>query len=51
MGRGGAAACRAGAGADLFVEGRQVVDDGQMLTIDLPRVVERQNRLAKKLRG
>ena len=36
---------------DLFVEGRQVVDDGQMLTIDLPRVVEWQNRLAKGLRG
>lgn len=35
----------------LFVEGRQVVGDGQMLTIDLPRVVERQNRLAKNLRG
>ena len=34
----------------LFVEGRQVVGDGQMLTIDLPRVVERQNRLAAQLR-
>ncbi|MCU0801669.1 MAG: 8-oxoguanine deaminase [Rhodobacteraceae bacterium] len=36
---------------DLFVEGRQVVGDGQMLTIDLPRVVERQNQLARRLMG
>ena len=36
---------------DLFVEGRQVVGDGQMLTIDLPRVVERQNQLARALMG
>ena len=35
----------------LFVEGRQVVGDGQLLTLDLPRVVERQNRLAAQLRG
>ena len=35
----------------LFVEGRQVVRDGQMVTIDLPRVVERQNRLAARLMG
>ncbi len=34
---------------DLFVEGRQVVGDGHMLTIDLPRVVERQNHLARQL--
>ena len=34
---------------DLFVEGRQVVGDGQMLTIDLPKVVERQNHLARRL--
>ena len=34
---------------DLFVEGRQVVRDGQMVTIDLPRVIERQNRLATSL--
>ncbi|MGV8987473.1 MAG: 8-oxoguanine deaminase [Cypionkella sp.] len=34
---------------DLFVEGRQVVEDGQMRTIDLPRVVERQNHLARRL--
>lgn len=34
---------------DLFVEGRQVVGDGHMLTIDLPRVVERQNHLARRL--
>jgi cytosine/adenosine deaminase-related metal-dependent hydrolase len=36
---------------DLFVDGRQVVGDGQMLTVDLPRVVERQNALAKALMG
>jgi len=35
----------------LFVEGRQVVRDGQMMTIDLPAVVARQNRLAARLRG
>ena len=34
----------------LFVEGRQVVRDGQMMTIDLPAVVARQNRLAARLR-
>ncbi|MFN3971890.1 MAG: 8-oxoguanine deaminase [Gemmobacter sp.] len=34
----------------LFVEGRQVVADGQMVTLDLPRVIERQNRLARALR-
>ena len=33
----------------LFVEGRQVVRDGHMTTIDLPRVVERQNQLAREL--
>lgn len=34
---------------DLFVEGRQIVGDGQMLTLDLPRVIERQNHLARRL--
>ena len=34
---------------DLFVEGRQVVRHGQMATIDLPRVIERQNHLARRL--
>ncbi|MCE8545422.1 8-oxoguanine deaminase [Ruegeria pomeroyi] len=33
----------------LFVEGRQIVRDGQITTIDLPRMVERQNRLARAL--
>ncbi len=33
----------------LFVEGRQVVRDGQMATIDLPSVIEHQNSLATKL--
>jgi cytosine/adenosine deaminase-related metal-dependent hydrolase len=36
---------------DLFVEGRQVIGDGQMLTIDLAAVIERQNRLARALAG
>lgn len=36
---------------DLIVEGRQVVRSGQMVTIDLPLVVERQNRLARGLMG
>ena len=34
---------------DLFVEGRQVVRDGQVATIDLPRVIETQNRMARAL--
>ncbi len=34
---------------DLFVEGRRVVSGGQMVTMDLGAVVERQNRLARKL--
>ncbi len=34
---------------DLFVEGRQVVSDGQMVTVDLPKVIERQNAIARKL--
>ncbi|WP_425043604.1 8-oxoguanine deaminase [Primorskyibacter sp. S87] len=36
---------------DLIVEGRQVVRDGQVTTIDLPRVIERQNQLAQALAG
>jgi cytosine/adenosine deaminase-related metal-dependent hydrolase len=36
---------------DLFVEGREVVRDGQIMTIDLPRVIEDQNRLAANLMG
>lgn len=35
----------------LFVEGRQIVRDGQITTIDLPRMIERQNRLARALMG
>ncbi|WP_299885843.1 8-oxoguanine deaminase [uncultured Ruegeria sp.] len=34
----------------LFVEGRQIVRDGHLTTIDLPRVIERQNTLARALR-
>ncbi|MEP1586574.1 MAG: 8-oxoguanine deaminase [Tateyamaria sp.] len=34
---------------DLFVEGRQVVRDGHMLTFDLNKAVQRQNVLARAL--
>jgi cytosine/adenosine deaminase-related metal-dependent hydrolase len=34
---------------DLIVEGRRVVAEGQMVTLDLGKVVERQNRLARRL--
>ncbi len=34
---------------DLFVEGRQVVGDGRMLTIEMPVLVQRQNQLARRL--
>ena len=36
---------------DLFVEGRQVVRDGQVVTVDVPQVIERQSWLAKALMG
>ena len=36
---------------DLFVEGRQIVKESQMVSIDLPRVIERQNQLARRLQG
>ena len=36
---------------DLYVEGRAVVRAGQMVTIDLPGVIARQNRLAARLMG
>ncbi len=35
---------------DLFVEGRQVVAGGQVVTVDLAAVVAHQNRLARALR-
>lgn len=34
---------------DLWVEGRQVVRGGTLTTLDLPLVIERQNRLAARL--
>jgi cytosine/adenosine deaminase-related metal-dependent hydrolase len=34
---------------DLLVKGRQVVRDGHLTTVDLPRVIERQNHLAGRL--
>ncbi len=36
---------------DLLVEGRRVVREGQLATIDLPRVLEDQRRLARALAG
>tara|TARA_R100000935_G_scaffold21902_1_gene40616 strand:+ start:2178 stop:3518 length:1341 start_codon:yes stop_codon:yes gene_type:complete len=35
---------------DLLVEGRRVVRDGQVVTIDLPAQIARQNQLARALR-
>ncbi|MEN8684142.1 8-oxoguanine deaminase [Marivita sp.] len=35
----------------LLVEGRQIVRDGRVTSIDLPRMVERQNALARGLMG
>ena len=35
---------------DLFVEGRAVVRDGQMTTVDLTRLIARQNQLARELK-
>ena len=35
----------------LFVEGRQIVRDWNMVTLDLPKLIETQNRLALKLAG
>jgi cytosine/adenosine deaminase-related metal-dependent hydrolase len=36
---------------DLLVEGRRVVREGQIATVDLPRVLEEQRRLARLLAG
>ena len=36
---------------DLLVKGRQIVRDGQVTTLDLPRVLERQRHLARRLAG
>jgi cytosine/adenosine deaminase-related metal-dependent hydrolase len=35
----------------LFVEGRQIVRDGHVITLDMPKVIEVQNRMAQKLAG
>jgi cytosine/adenosine deaminase-related metal-dependent hydrolase len=35
----------------LVVEGRPVVRDGQMMTLDLPRLLDRQRQLATRLAG
>ena len=34
---------------DLLVQGREIVRDGQLVTLDLPHLVERQNRLSQQL--
>jgi cytosine/adenosine deaminase-related metal-dependent hydrolase len=36
---------------DLVVEGRRVVSGGRMVTLDLPRLIGRQNQLARALAG
>ena len=43
--------CGPGRVRDLFVEGRQEVRDGQLATIELPRYIEDQHRLAARLMG
>ncbi|MCU0900079.1 MAG: 8-oxoguanine deaminase [Cypionkella sp.] len=43
--------CGPGRVRDLLVEGRRVVAGGQMVTIDVGRIVERQTALARRLRG
>ena len=36
---------------DLFVEGRHIVQGGQITSIDLPKLIEKQNKLALALMG
>ncbi|MCX7300507.1 MAG: 8-oxoguanine deaminase [Rhodobacterales bacterium] len=36
---------------DLWIEGHRIVDNGHLATIDIPRAVERQNKLARALAG
>ncbi|MFY0104415.1 hypothetical protein ABTP95_21760, partial [Acinetobacter baumannii] len=43
--------CNPGPVALSVINGRVVVRDGQLGTIDLPRVIERHNRLATRLVG
>ncbi len=43
--------CGPGRVRDLFVEGRPVVADGQVVTVDLAAVIARQNTLARRLMG
>lgn len=35
----------------LFADGHQIVSDGHITTLDLPRVIERQNQLARRLQS
>jgi cytosine/adenosine deaminase-related metal-dependent hydrolase len=41
--------CGPGRVRDLFVEGRRVVKEGQLATVDLPVLAEHQRRLARRL--
>jgi cytosine/adenosine deaminase-related metal-dependent hydrolase len=41
--------CAPAPAAFTYVHGRAVVRDGQMVTVDLPTVIERQNRIARDL--
>lgn len=36
---------------DLFINGRQTVRDGHVTTVDLPKVIGKQNAMARKLAG
>lgn len=41
--------CGPGRVRDLIVEGREVIRAGQLMTLDLPRLLERQRKLARRL--
>jgi cytosine/adenosine deaminase-related metal-dependent hydrolase len=41
--------CAPAAAAYTYVQGRPVVREGRLVTLDLPRVVERHNRLARAM--
>jgi hypothetical protein len=35
----------------LIVDGRMIVEDGQLLSVDLPRLIDHQRKLAEALVG
>lgn len=43
--------CNSGAVDFSFIHGRRVVDEGKLVTVDLPRLVERTNRQSTRLRA